>query len=173
MRIKTIPTYKRGCCALARTPASPTIPMHIPAPNPAHGTFETKTKLDEMCLSYSPARPQASPPPRSTIPDNHMSANSISARISGPTFVEGVSSFGSRDILSAGRRVVRRPLTRTARRKLGGDDDGNNESVNGNHSGENDGDDGAHHKFRLHHSHRRNSDSGLGSSVGSAKHLEK
>ena len=44
IRIRIMPTNSLGCCALARTPASPTTPMAMPA--------------------ASPARPQASPEAR-------------------------------------------------------------------------------------------------------------
>lgn len=38
IRIKIIPTNKRGCCAVPRTPASPTIPIANPAAKPEKPT---------------------------------------------------------------------------------------------------------------------------------------
>ena len=38
MRIKIMPTKSLGCCAVARTPASPTIPIAIPAASPLKPT---------------------------------------------------------------------------------------------------------------------------------------
>lgn len=44
MRIKTIPTKSLGCWAVARTPASPTIPMAIPAAKPLKPTLNPAPK---------------------------------------------------------------------------------------------------------------------------------
>eukprot|EP00923_Selenidium_pygospionis_P058797 GHVN01103388.1.p1 GENE.GHVN01103388.1~~GHVN01103388.1.p1 ORF type:complete len:141 (+),score=7.64 GHVN01103388.1:533-955(+) len=52
MRIRIMPTNKRGCCAVPRTPASPTIPIANPA--------------------ASPDRPTLSPAPRSMKPLNSV-----------------------------------------------------------------------------------------------------
>ena len=57
----------------------------------------------------------------------------------------------------------------TSGRQTSGDDDCNNQSVNGNNTGENDGDDGAHHKLGLDNTHGGDTDTGLGSSVSGAK----
>ena len=38
MRIRIIPTNRRGCWAVPRTPASPTIPIANPAANPLNPT---------------------------------------------------------------------------------------------------------------------------------------
>lgn len=38
MRIKIIPTNSLGCCAVPRTPASPTVPIANPAANPLRPT---------------------------------------------------------------------------------------------------------------------------------------
>jgi hypothetical protein len=39
IRIKIMPTYRRGCCAVPRTPASPTIPIAKPAARPDRPTL--------------------------------------------------------------------------------------------------------------------------------------
>jgi hypothetical protein len=38
IRIRIIPTNRRGCCAVPRTPASPTIPTAKPAASPENPT---------------------------------------------------------------------------------------------------------------------------------------
>jgi len=50
MRIKIIPTYKRGCCAVPRTPASPTIPTAKPAAKPDKPTLKPAPKWwNDLC----------------------------------------------------------------------------------------------------------------------------
>lgn len=52
---------------------------------------------------------------------------------------------------------------------LGGDDDGNDEAVNPNDSGHNDGDERLHHKIRARDTHARDANPRLGGAVGGAK----
>lgn len=44
MRIKIIPTKRRGCCAVPLTPASPTIPIAKPAAKPEKPTDKPAPK---------------------------------------------------------------------------------------------------------------------------------
>jgi len=50
-----------------------------------------------------------------------------------------------------------------------GDDDGNDEAVDAEHTSHDNGDDRLHDQVRLHHTHRRHADPRLGSSVRSAE----
>ena len=44
IKIKIIPTYNFGCCAVPRTPASPTIPIAKPAARPERPTDKPAPK---------------------------------------------------------------------------------------------------------------------------------
>ena len=44
MRMRTIATYILGCCPVARTPASPAMPMAMPAAMPARPTVSPEPR---------------------------------------------------------------------------------------------------------------------------------
>ncbi len=44
IRMRIIPTKRRGCCAVPRTPASPTIPIAYPAARPLRPTLRPAPK---------------------------------------------------------------------------------------------------------------------------------
>lgn len=52
MRIRIIPTNSRGCCAVPRTPASPTIPMANPAAKPLRPTLRPAPKCVKLLQNY-------------------------------------------------------------------------------------------------------------------------
>lgn len=52
MRIRIIPTNKRGCCAVPLTPASPTIPIAKPAANPEKPTAKPAPRCINPLKKY-------------------------------------------------------------------------------------------------------------------------
>mmetsp|Transcript_52137 Transcript_52137/g.135202 ORF Transcript_52137/g.135202 Transcript_52137/m.135202 type:complete len:221 (-) Transcript_52137:41-703(-) len=68
------------------------------------------------------------------------------------------------EVRVAGERRVLRDAT-GRRRNAVGDDDGNDEAVDAEHTRHDHGDDRLHHQIRLHHTHRRDADARLGSAV--------
>lgn len=65
------------------------------------------------------------------------------------------------------------PLSLAKRKSVpltpGRDDDGDDQAVNTEHAGHDDGDDRLHHELGAHHSHRGNTDAGLGRAVGGSE----
>lgn len=51
MRIRIMPTNSRGCCAVPRTPASPTMPMANPAARPLNPTLRPAPSCKKLLYS--------------------------------------------------------------------------------------------------------------------------
>lgn len=169
-----MPTYSLGWCAEARTPASPTMPMAIPAARPL--------------------RPHARPPDRCAKPwkseyDGLAPSEGVTARPSErrARWRRGRGTRCARSCECAGAwcgprcqghtaRALRAPPALLARLLSGGaartavaNDDSNDEAVDTEHSRHDNRDDALHDQIRLQHTHGRDADTTLRSPVRSAK----
>ncbi|KAH9419411.1 U3 snoRNP protein [Dermatophagoides pteronyssinus] len=73
IRIRIIPTKRRGCCAIPRTPASPTIPIAKPAAKPDRPTERPAPRCLITAIAAIPvpdfAVPYAAPNELNTMAD--------------------------------------------------------------------------------------------------------
>ena len=180
-----MPVNSLGCCAFARTPASPVMPMAMRRAQPrgrdAGLTTDARTPLEQGCTPRGELRLEEGEEKDGSGGRQGCSLRRMrvrrrqTLRVRRRSWIRTRRRAGGRAWRVSERNVSSRCGERNRSRgsgrggrTVGGDDDGVDEPVDAEHAGHDHGDDRLHDELGAHHAHGSDADAGLRGAVGGA-----